>query len=251
METVSPHWSSTKLLSPLTMMLDGNCLTTLVTYKSTVSTNHDVGWKLSHHIGYLQSYCHHQPWCLLETVSPHWSSTKLLSPPTKMLAGNCLTTLVIYKATVSSNHDVGWKLSHHMGSSTKLLSPPTMMLDGNCLTTLVIYKATVSSNRDVKHYICRTDTTFKARYINHTFNFNHEDNKNSLSSPNTYGNSKIPTHSVPSLTERHRALIKALQLVHRSEIPHHLIRQSNHSKQVSNSSLSAGTSSSIVTFINT
>ena len=137
-------------------MLDGSCLTTLVLYKATVSTNHDVGWKLSHHIGHLQSYCLHQPWCWLETVSPHWSFTKLLSPPTMMLAGNCLTALVIYKATISTNHDVGWKLSHHhMGnlqsyclqpwcwmetvsphrSCTKPLSPPTMMLAGNCLTT--------------------------------------------------------------------------------------------------------------------
>ena len=150
LETVSPpHGSSTKLLSPPTMMLAGNCLTALVIYKATVSTNHDVGWKLSHRIGHLQSYCLHQPWCWLETVSPHWSFTKLLSPPTMMLAGNCLTTLVIYKATVSSNHDVGWKLSHHIGSSTKLRSPPTMMLDGNCLTTWVIYKATVSINHDV------------------------------------------------------------------------------------------------------
>ena len=171
METVSPHWSSTKLRSPPTMMLDGNCLTTLVIYQATVSTNHDVGWKLSHHIGHVQSYCLHQPWCWMETVSPHWSSTKRLSPPTMMLDGNCLTTTwVIYKATVSINHDVGWKLSRHIGhvqsyclhqpwcwmetvsphwSSTKLLSPPTMMLAGNCLTTLVIYKATVSINHDV------------------------------------------------------------------------------------------------------
>ena len=170
LETVSPHWSPTKLLSPPTMMLAGNCLTTLVIYKATVSTNHDVGWKLSHHIGHLPSDCLHQPWCWMETVSPHWSSTKLRSPPTMMLAGNCLTTLVIYKATVSTNHDVGWKLSHHIGhlqsyglhqpwwwmetvpphwSSTKRLSPPTMMLDWNCLTTLVIYKATVSTNHDV------------------------------------------------------------------------------------------------------
>ena len=52
-------------------------------------------------------------------------------------------------------------------------------LSGNCQSTSVIYKATVTAdNEDEKSYIGLTESTFKSRYNNHKFSFNHDSHAN-------------------------------------------------------------------------
>ena len=78
------------------------------------------------------------------------------------------------------------------GHNTKILKPKSQdlpcncqkskkedcPLSGECQKTNVIYQATVipeDNNTPVETYIGLTSTTFKLRYGNHKFSFNHED----------------------------------------------------------------------------